>query len=149
MTPALPPTRAAWQGSGCERRGRDIPSLKWLSPGEAEAALMWALACRHIRAPRSDGPGSAAPPQAAETLSPWLCISTSLIQLPPLRLWHGQSHTCLPCHVSWWMLAHAGAGAGGQDVAGQGREGRGEHPNPWSWGGRWEKSDLQQKGSGY
>lgn len=43
MTPALPPMRAAWQGFGCESRERDIPSLKWLSPREAEAVLMWAL----------------------------------------------------------------------------------------------------------
>ena len=43
VTLSLPPMRAAWRGSGCKGRARAIPSLKWLSPREAEAALMWAV----------------------------------------------------------------------------------------------------------
>lgn len=128
MTPSLSPTRAAWQGSGCECRGRDIPSLKWLSPREAKAALLWALARPHIHA-LERWAGERSPAAGSRILSPWLCISPSLIQLPPFGLWHSQSHTRLPCHISWWMLSYTVAGAGCGDVAGQGREGGGHHPN--------------------
>lgn len=124
MTPALPPTKAAWQGWGCDEcRGRDIPSLKWISPWEAEIALMWALASPHIGA-WERWAGDCSPAGVERNLFPWFRISTSLNQLPPLWLWHSQSH----CHVFWWMLAYTGAGAGCGDVAGQGREGGGHHP---------------------
>lgn len=122
VTPALPPTRAAWQGLGCDEcRGRDIPSLKWLSPWESEIALMWALASPHIGA-WERWAGDCCPAPGERNLFPWLCKSTSLNQLPPLWLWHSQSH----CHVFWWMLAYTGVGGGCGDVAGQG--GRGTPP---------------------
>lgn len=116
------------------RVGKETSRL-WSGFPLGRQRLCWCglLACPHIhvleRWPRQHSPTA-----GSRNLSPWLCISTSLIQLPAFWLWHTQSHTCLPCHVSWWMLAYTRAGAGCQNVAGHSREGKGHHLKPWSSG---------------